>query len=271
MRVDACGRTGFVQTTLGSLSLVILMVAMWPTTSLAQRAVEYQERSYAFEGVKPSPVSGFDIELLSARVNYYDQPDKIGDRLQIRFFLDNPRPVFLVVREIDPKYYYWLDKVKPKTEWIAGFENVFDWPTTEVIRELGGLKPNDLGIVARLDKREPSAVETVAPVLFYQSQYPTQVNGYLFTFGLRDDAKVRGVIYEETKGAIVFSQDVGRQRGGRPFTLKWDLTTAPAPTGQYRLVLSGYTLSTNDPISQIVRFIHMPMTKQGLDRSNPVK
>ena len=32
------------------------------------------------------------------------------------------------------------------------------------------------------------AVEEIAPVVFYQSQYPTRIDGYLFRFRLREDA-----------------------------------------------------------------------------------
>jgi hypothetical protein len=99
---------------------------------------------------------------------------------------------------------------------------VFDWPTADVIRQLDGLRLYDLGVVARLDKPEPGTIEKVAPVVLYQSQQPTEVRGYVFTFRLRDEAKVKGIVYKESGGEPVFVQDLGRQRGGRPFTVRWD-------------------------------------------------
>jgi hypothetical protein len=54
-------------------------------------------------------------------------------------------------------------------------------------------------------------------------------------------------------------QDLGRQRGGRPFSVRWDLSSSPAKPGLYRLILSGYVTGTNDPVSQVVRFAHEPI------------
>jgi hypothetical protein len=73
--------------------------------------------------------------------------------------------------------------------------------------------------------------------------------------------KSRASFTKESGGEPVFVQDLGRQRGGRPFTVRWDLTVAPAPAGAYKLVLNGYVLSTNDPVSQVVRFYHQPVIK----------
>jgi hypothetical protein len=228
------------------------------TVMPAQQELAYQKRAYRFEGIKPNPVSGFDIELLSARIDHQDDPDRIGERLYARFYLDQARVVNLFVRELDYKYYYWLDKVEPKTPWQGGFNNVFDWPTADVIQHLRGLKLYDLGVVARLDKANPSADETVAPVVLYQRQVPSQAKGYVFFFRLRDDAKVSATFSEDAGSEALVKQDLGTQRGGRPFAVKWDASAASALPGRYKLVLSGQVLSTNDRISQIVRFHHQP-------------
>jgi hypothetical protein len=39
------------------------------------------------------------------------------------------------------------------------------------------------------------------------------------------------------------------------------VTSARASEGVYRLVLSGYMLATNDPVSQVVQFYHRPEIK----------
>jgi len=166
-----------------------------------------------------------------------------------------------VVRELDYRYFYWLDRVRPQTPWRSGYGNVADWPTRDVIRQLDGLRISDLGVVARLERESPSAVEKVAPVVFYQSQFPTQVTGYVFHFRIREDAKLKGAVYKASGGAPVFSVDLGRQRGGRPFSVSWNVTTPRASEGVYRLVLSGYVLSNNDPVSQVVQFYHQPEIK----------
>jgi hypothetical protein len=187
---DTMGRLAFI---VGAcLSGICLMIS---SSALGQEKLEYQRRANRYEGIKPKPVSGFDIELLSARIDHQDNADSMGERFQVRFFLERPRPVHLVVRELDYKHYYWLDKVEPKSPWRAGFANAFDWPTADVIRQLDGLKLYNLGVVARLDKPEPGAIEKVAPAVLYQSQQPTEVRGYVFTFRLRDEAKVKGIVY----------------------------------------------------------------------------
>ena len=227
--------------------------------AVAQRQLEYQERPYAFEGIKPRPVSGFDLELLSAIIEHEGKAIEIGDRLQLSFFLDRLRPVHLVVREIDQRLYYWLDKAKLSP--IVGY-NTFSWPTSNVLRQLPGISAADLGVVVRLDKEEPGALETVAPAsLSTTAVAGTTVRGYAFAFKLREDAQLRGTIFDEIKGTPVFAADLGRQRGGRPFSLRWDLMKSPAPAGSYRLVLKGYVLTTNDPVSQVVRFVHASTEK----------
>jgi len=244
-----------------SLLILVAPLASASLCAQAQDNLQYQKRANRYEGVKPKPVAGFDIELLSARVDFNDNPEQLGERFQARLFLDRPMQVYLVVRELDYRHYYWLDKVLPQSPWRSGYGNVVDWPTRDVIRQLDGLRISDLGVVARLEREGPSAVEKVAPVVFYQTQFPTRVNGYVFHFRLREDAKLKGAIYKASGGEPVFSQDLGKQRGGRPFSLNWDVTSPRAAEGAYRLVLSGYMLTTNDPVSQVVQFYHQPEIK----------
>jgi len=227
----------------------------------AQDALDYQKRANRFEGVRAKPVSGFDIELLAAQVDYLDNPDKLGERFHVRFFLKRPGEVYLVVRELDYQHYYWLDKVAPRSPWQPGFGNEFDWPTTDVVQRLGDLRISDLGVVARLGRENPSAIEEVAPALFYQSQFPDKVEGYVFRFRIREDAKLKGAIYKEGGGEPVFVRDLGRQLGDRPFAFKWDAASSHAAEGVYKLVLSGYLLDTNQKISQVVQFYHRPVVK----------
>ena len=165
---------------------VVLFASLAPRTS-AQEELNYGPRPYRYEGVKARPVSGFDIELLSALINYRDEAERPGDRFRIRFFLPRPEDVHIVVRELDYRQYYWLDKVRPKTPWKAGFNNEFEWPTHDVVRPLG-IRRSELGVIVRLGPENPSAVEKVAPVVFYESQLPPRVSSYVFHFKLREDA-----------------------------------------------------------------------------------
>jgi hypothetical protein len=221
----------------------------------------YQKRSNRSEGIKAKPVSGFDIELLSAQVDYLESSDNLGERFYARFFLERPVPVYLTVRELDYKHYYWLDNIEPPGSWKAGFDNVFDWPTKDVVSKLPGLLINDLGTVARLESAQPRAIEKVAPVVFYQSQYPTEISGYRFAFKLREDAKIKAMIYPKKGADGILVHALALQRGGRPFWIKWQTAGSSSVQGTYKLVVSGYMLSTNDPLNQIVHFHHQPRLK----------
>lgn len=235
----------------------LLLFVLCAMTASAQD-LTYQKRANRSEGIRAKPVSGFDIELLSAQVDYPEFGDKLADRFYARFFLERPTRVYLTVRELDYKYYYWLDNIEPPGNWRAGFDNVFDWPTKDVVGALRDLTINDLGTVARLENPQPRAIEKVAPIIFYQSQYPNEIRGYRFAFKLRGDAKIKAILYPESGGAGSVVQALAPQRGGRPFWIKWDTANSQAQTGNYKLVVSGYMLNTNDPVNQVVEFRHQP-------------
>jgi len=224
----------------------------------AQDELQYQRRGNYYEGIKPKPVSGFDIELLSARIDYSDRAQRLADRFRLRFFLERPSAVSITIRELDYRHFYWLDRIQPSTPWKAGFGNVFQWHTDAVVRQLGDLRISDLAVVARLDRKNPGALEKVAPVVLYQSQHPERVNGYVFDFKLREEAKVKAAVYAATGGDALAYRELGREPGGRPFSFRWDVSDPPVPEGWYKLVLSGYLLATNDPVSQVVEFYHRP-------------
>jgi hypothetical protein len=241
------------------VGFAFFLLSAWMPFALAQTHLQYQNRGNRFEGIKPKPVAGYDIELISARVDYKEEVVQMPDRFTAKFYLKEPSEVHLTVRELDYKYYYWLDKVRPSEAWRQGFDNVFAWPTQDVIRQLDEIKMYDLGVVARLMKPEPSQVERVAPVIFYHSKLPAAITGYLFTFKTNSDARLTCSVYKEGEATPVFTSIIPRQRGGRPFTLRWDSLQAKA--GSYKLVLKGYFLDTNDTIEQIVYFYHQPVVK----------
>jgi hypothetical protein len=242
------------------IAWVGLLILSAPVIGSAQStSPEYQKRGGRFEGVKPKPVAGSDIELLSARADYTEPADPLPAQLKIKFYLDSPSDPYLYVRELDNRYYYWLDKVQPSTPWATGFNNLFAWPSTDVIKQLDQLHMYDLGVIVRLGRPEPGALERVAPVIFYHSSLPPRVNGYLFTFRLNSAAHIVASIYQGDKQEPIFHDVYPRKAGGAPFTVRWDASTAPA--GPYRLVIGGWFSDTNQPISQTVMFFHQPVIK----------
>jgi hypothetical protein len=221
--------------------------------------LEYQKRAGRYEGIKPKPVAGYDIELLSARADAPDTSDPMPDRLRIRFYLDSPSDAFICVRELDYRYYYWLDQVQPVVPWTSGFHNVFEWPSSDVLRQLASLRMDDLGVTVRLDRPEPAAIEHVAPAIFYSSTLPARVNGYLFSFRPNGSAHITASIFPADKTEPVFREVFPRKAGGAPFTVRWDASAAPA--GSYRLVIGGWFSDTNQAISQTVTFFHQPVVQ----------
>jgi hypothetical protein len=238
------------------MSVMLCLLVVWASSTLGEMHLQYRSRGNRFEGIRSKPVSGFDIELISAGVDYKEEGKQMPERLQVQVYLAQPSQVHLTVRELDYKYYYWMDNVQPAKPWRPGFDNVFDWPSREVIQQLGEIHMYDLGVVARLDNTEPSLVERVAPVIFYHSQVPAHVQGYVFTFRTNGDARLTCEVYDEGSVKPVFTHQIHRQPGGRAFTVRWD--SSQAAEGSYRLVVRGFFLETSVPINQTVSFYHQP-------------
>jgi hypothetical protein len=241
------------------ISFALLFILGCVPYALAETHLQYRNRGDRYEGIKPRPVSGYDIELISVRVDYKEEGMQMPEWLKINFYLHRPSQVHVIVRELDYKYYYWLDKVQPPKPWRPGFSNVFGWSTRDVIQQLDMLQIYDLGVVARLERPEPSKVERVAPVILYYSQLPVTIDAYLFTLRISGDARLTCSIYKEGALEPLFTRFLRRQRGGRPFTVRWPSSTTEE--GFYKLVVRGYVLDTNDPIDQTVSFYHQPVVK----------
>jgi hypothetical protein len=226
----------------------------------ATAELDYQDRGGRYaEGVKPEPVSAYDIELISALVDYREALDHIPDQLRLSFYLPEHSNVDLVVRELDYRLYYWLDRVKPPpTAWRAGGQNEFVWQTGTVLSHLDlNFDVYELGALIRINKTAPSSVEDVSPAVLYSATLPSAIRGYLFTLKVNGDARLSCSVYREGKTNPIATQILRRIPGGRPFTVPW--STVGAPNGQYRLVCNGFFLDTNQPVEQTVRFYHHQM------------
>ena len=138
--------------------------------------MQYQSRSqeqlgHWKEGVKPKPVSGGNVELISVLADYQEPAasETFPNAVKLQFYLDDEHAVYLTVRELDYRTYYWLDKVQPARSWEQGFQNVFAWPTDPVLQRLTPkLDVYDLGALIRLDAESTSSIERVAPGVLYQ-------------------------------------------------------------------------------------------------------
>ncbi len=215
-------------------------------------ALQYQERGNRYEGFRAKPVSGYDIELLSALVLGGDPAPGWPEALHLKFYLPAAEPVFITVRQPRPRTaYYWLDRVTPPVPWRPRAFNEFAWPTKPVLRQLTSETPADLGVVVRLRQEAPSKSEAVAPAALFHAQPPTTATGYRFTFKTNGAALVTARIYRDE--TIVFQRPQNREKAGSPFTVSW--SPQGQPDGEYRIELSGY-FDNSTPLAKEVSFYH---------------
>ena len=236
-------------------TVILLLLAFACVVHVRSQSLDYQSRGGRFEGIKPMPVSGQEIELVSALANFTEQAETLPDTLKIRFYLTEDTDVHLMVREVDYRHYYWMDRVTPLRPWQAGFENLFEWSSENVLKHLAGLGMYDLGVVARLSESPiPSQRERIAPVIFYHSEPPERVAGYLFIFRSNIFAQLTASVYEEEGTEPLFQQSFSHLVAGRLFSIRWD--SPSHPDGFYKLVLSGQHRYKEGSISQTVSFYH---------------
>jgi len=241
---------------------VLLPFLLWslPLPLWADSNLDYQNRGDRYEGVRPKPVSGYDIELLSVLADYQESATQLPAQLRIGFYLESPTPVHLTVREQDYRLYYWLDRVKPAKGWQAKSANEYTWPTSPVLQQLDQkLNPYELGVVIRLGRDTPAENEEIAPAILYHTLPPKKIGGYLFTMKTNGDARLLCKVFRGKDPTELMTQAFRRIPGGRPFTVHWEAQSAQE--GQYALVCNGYFLDTNQPLRQTVRFFHWPAVR----------
>lgn len=87
----------------------------FPANAWADSHLTYQNRGTHYEGIKPKPVSGFDIELISVLADYREPATTLPEKLKVQFYLPEDSKVHRTVRELDYRQFYWLDQVTPST------------------------------------------------------------------------------------------------------------------------------------------------------------
>lgn len=241
-------------------------MALLGGTALARPGLEYRDRGNRHEGVRRGPpVSGYAIELLSSRAIHQEPPpsDKIPPVYRVQFFLAKDASVYVVVREVENKHSYWLDRVKRPT-WAKGFDNVFEWATRDVIAQLPGspLSLYDLGVVVRVGYESPSDLERVAPAILYYSAPPASITGYEFVFKTNATARLDFSVEKSDGTAAKPAPDprtVAKWSYGIPLRVTWDATKAEA--GEYRLKAIGRVLENNQVFGKEIQFFHQPKVR----------
>jgi hypothetical protein len=244
-------------TTALTRSLAVLAGLSLAATAQSPANLTYQNRGRYSEGVRTAPSTGPDLDLIAALVDHREPYSVLPPSFRALFYAPNSEQIYLTIREIEARYYYWLDNVQ-EPGWHAGKSNQFEWPTATVIRSLkwqqDALGLDDLGAVARLGRPTPSIAETVAPVALYHSRPPQLIEGYRFIFLPGERMRLRFQVVAEGKNAPLTSETFPVVLAKQPHPVMWK--TAQWPDGWYRLDISGYALSNNDSISRKVRFYH---------------
>lgn len=241
-------------------NLLFLVLLIVPLSLGADSNLDYQNRGDRFEGIRPKPVSGYDIELISVLVDYQEPTTQLPDQLRVAFHLQGQPAVHLTVREQDFRLFYWLDKIKPTKQWQPNSINEFTWPTGTVLQQLDHkLNMYELGVLIRLRKETPASVEDIAPAILYHARPTEKIGGYLFTMKTNGDARLSCKVYREGEAVAIKTQAFRRIPGGRPFTVRWD--AGDAQEAHYTLVCMGYFLDTNNRLDQTVRFLHKPTAR----------
>ena len=243
------------------LGLLLPLFVVTSALGGAQSDLKYEKRGTRYEGIREEAVAGYDIELLSAQVDYRETFNRLPDVLKVRFYLSEKAKTFLTVREINNRFFYWMDGVQ-SDRWQQGYNN-FEWPTASVLRKLAGVDRRypegltemyALGVVARVGKDKPSIEEQVAPVFFYHQQLPSTVDGYLFTLKPAKFSRITCVVYKGNSEDAVNSENFPTVSGDTPFTFKVDALNMEA--GWYRVVVNGIFTQTNNKFKKVISFYH---------------
>ncbi len=242
-----------------AVDLVLLAAFALPLTAQSPASVTYQNRGRYNEGTRTEPSTGpAGLDLIAALVDYEEPSATLPPRFRAQFYLPSQGQVDVTIREIRPVYFYWLDEVKPDSPWRPGAQNRFEWPTATVIRALNwGAAPltlAQLGATVRVGRVYPGEVEQVAPVVLYHSRPPASVDGYRFVFRPAAQMRLRFQVFKGDSGNPLGMQEFGSVLAEQPHEVDWKAQNWQ--DGWYRLVVSGYTLSSNVRVDKIVRFYH---------------
>jgi hypothetical protein len=240
-----------------NLSWILLLVA-GTVLSLPQAGLKYQDRGDRHEGIdKGFPVSD-RVELLSATVSYNEKFTEIPDVYRLKFYLNQKGPVFVRVREIDNKFNYWLDQLRPKDDWHQGFDNDFQWSTDDVVKRKR-IQLDDLGAVAQLGSSDSALDMRVAPVILFSARQPEKISGYSFTFKISRKADVTCSFTKDVDNSPLLSTQSFEVIGQRPRTVDWNVGNLNE--GWYRLIITVIYTTNGQRVDQIVHFYHRPSVK----------
>lgn len=242
--------------------LILIIVTFLPGLPAYADSDElrYQKRGNYMEGIRGRLVSGELIELVSVKAFTADKQPADGTEYKLAFVNQEGVAPHITIRELQFQHGYWLDKVgeleKKTSVWEPGKAYVFSWSTRPVIRQKNiGL--HELGAVVRLDN-QAGAIEKVLPAVLYASDdLSPLIQSYAFTFKTLHDAQLNCAIAPRGLAKLpgeINQLHCGLARGKQAQTIIWKPVNLEP--GWYTLTIRGFQLSDNEPLEQVIHFVH---------------
>jgi len=221
--------------TFGSLLLFFFSII----AARAMQSLRWQDRGDYYEGIKGRKKTAH-LELISASIFYKEEFNNKAapspNNVKIKFYLPEDDIVFISVRTFS-RYDYWM---QPKQKEWNRYWNFFSWSRNLVLNRL---KPEaqlqDLGAVALIGGEYS---DTLAPIVIYQTQPPSQITAYRFIFRPPDTGDLLGFEWichklGESPPVGEWKSEPGRKHGGTPFYFYWNCVNMDE--GWYQLIMRG--------------------------------
>ena len=248
------------------MKVILFFSAMlaWPALFFQVRSapeLAYKDRGGYHEGIRTAPSTGAELDLVAAMINQTEPYSALPPSFRALFYLPNRDPVHLTIREVNRRYFYWLDRFA-STNWQAHKVNNIHWetgPVFQFLRGTGGpLKLEELGAVVRLGKSGNAADEVVAPVALYHANALTSIESYRFVFLPSRQMRLKFEVFAkgtEDKAQPLMNQIVPIAPANFPQSVTWKIGTQQ--DGWFELIASGYFLSSEgERIRKRVTFFH---------------
>jgi len=203
------------------------------------QSLPWQDRGDYYEGIKGRETEAH-LELISAAIFHREKLNNeatpSSNNVKIKFYLPEDDTVFISVRTFS-RYDYWM---QPKQkEWKRSW-NLFSWSRALVLNHL---RPEpqlqDLGAVALIGGEY---ADTLAPIVLYQTQPPSQITEYRFIFRPPDTGDLlefKWICYKLGENPPVgeWNSEPGRKPAGSPFDFFWNCVNKEE--GWYQLNMRG--------------------------------
>lgn len=216
-----------------------LLLFFFSTIAAKTIQLSWKNRGNYYEGIREQKKKAH-LELISAAICYQEELNNKAlpspDNVEIQFYLPNDDTVFISVREFH-HHNYWMQP--NEKQWKSGW-NVFSWSKNEVLNHLRPVPQlQDLGTVALIGGEYS---DTLAPIVLYQRQPPSQITAYRFIFrpsDTEDLLEFEWICHKRGENPTVgeWNSEPGSKPAGDPFSFIWNCVNQEE--GWYQLSIRG--------------------------------